>query len=58
MSEHPRDLALGADETQVVRCPDCGQLELWTDQEVRDHGQCRSAAERPCPVCPPRSDPP
>lgn len=40
----------GAPGTRVVVCPDCGQLEIWTDEECRDHGQCRSAGGA-CPVC-------
>ena len=27
---------------QVVRCPDCGQLEWWARQELEDHGLCRT----------------
>lgn len=34
---------------QVVRCPDCGQLELWTATEALSsgHGKCR-ASNAPC----------
>ena len=32
----------------VVRCPDCGQLEIWSEDEALvDHGLCRSKGE-PC----------
>jgi len=35
---------------QVVRCPDCGQMEIWCEAEISDHGLCR-AARLPCPIC-------
>jgi len=35
---------------QVVRCPDCGAMEIWCEAEINDHGLCRSAG-RPCEVC-------
>lgn len=47
---HPATLFPGQPATRVVVCPDCGQLEAWTDEECRDHGQCRSAGGA-CPVC-------
>ena len=34
----------------MVTCPDCGQLEWWTQRETEDHGMCR-ASEGICPVC-------
>ena len=30
------------DDAQVVRCPDCGQMEIWGIDEMTDHGACRS----------------
>lgn len=35
----------------VVRCPECGQMEWWTDDERADHGYCRTVPVAPCPVC-------
>jgi hypothetical protein len=35
---------------QLVVCPDCGQLEWWSEIELADHGQCRTYPG-PCPVC-------
>jgi predicted RNA-binding Zn-ribbon protein involved in translation (DUF1610 family) len=35
---------------RLVLCPDCGQMEWWTEEECRDHGKCR-ATPGPCPVC-------
>ena len=26
----------------MVTCPDCGQLEVWSEQESNDHGLCRA----------------
>jgi len=40
----------GDPETRVVRCPDCGQMEIWSEQECSDHGLCRRSG-KPCPVC-------
>lgn len=34
------DVAAGY--AQVVRCPDCGQMEIWCEAEIADQGQCRS----------------
>jgi len=31
----------------VVTCPECGQLELWSQAERDDHGKCR-ASNKPC----------
>ena len=37
-----------AGRARVVCCPDCGQLEIWSEEEaVNDHGKCRASAE-PC----------
>ena len=35
---------------QVVRCPDCGQVEVWSCLEVDTHGLCRSSGET-CTEC-------
>ena len=32
---------------QLIRCPDCGQLEWWSMAELLDHGKCR-ARTSPC----------
>ena len=40
----------GATGTQIVICPDCGQMEIWSEQECSDHGLCRRSG-KPCPVC-------
>ena len=45
---HPH-LQPGDRDTEIVRCPDCGQMEVWTIDELADHGRCRST-DRPC-VC-------
>lgn len=34
----------------IVACPDCGQMEWWTQEEMIDHGHCR-AASGPCEIC-------
>ncbi len=47
MIAHPTDLQLGQAGTQIVRCPDCGQMEIWTEEETNDHGHCR-ATPSPC----------
>ncbi len=50
---HPKGLTMaGARQgfAELVRCPDCGQMELWTVEELQDHGQCRSVYD-PCPAC-------
>jgi len=36
----PVDVAEG--RAVMVTCPDCGQLEVWSEQESNDHGLCRS----------------
>jgi len=35
---------------QIVICPDCGQLEWWSQRETEDHGLCRSRGGT-CDVC-------
>ena len=35
----------------LIQCPDCGQLEWWTQRETEDHGYCRTAAPYECPAC-------
>ena len=34
---------------KIVQCPDCGQMEWWPDDELTDHGRCRTG-QYPC-VC-------
>lgn len=50
-----RNLDLDHTEARIVRCPDCGQMEIWTSSEVQDHGICRCSPilthEGTCPVC-------
>jgi hypothetical protein len=36
---------------RILRCPACGQLEIWGEQEYADHGVCRTRGV-PCPLCP------
>ena len=36
---------------RLVRCPDCGQMEWWTERECSDHGNCRTTAVAWCGVC-------
>jgi len=47
------DIADG--EAESVICPDCGQLEIWSIDELIDHGLCRfgvgHTADGRCPVC-------
>jgi len=31
----------------LVKCPDCGQMEWWTEAEMMDHGRCRTG-QYPC----------
>jgi hypothetical protein len=38
------------EDVKLVLCPDCGQMEWWTEDECIDHGKCRASNE-PCPVC-------
>ena len=52
---HPEDTGPGyKDEdgqpARIVQCPECGQMEWWTESECQDHGQCR-ARPAVCPVC-------
>ncbi len=42
-----RERAALLPETHVVVCPQCGQMELWTEWERYDHGKCRASLE-PC----------
>ena len=47
---HPiLDMAdVAAGRAQIVRCPDCGQMEIWSEEEADSgHGKCRSSAA-PC----------
>lgn len=55
-TKHDRDLTMvdvAEGRAQVVVCPDCGQLEIWSNGECNDgsegpdHGVCR-CAEKPC----------
>lgn len=32
---------------RLVKCPDCGQMEWWTEAESIDHGRCRTG-QYPC----------
>ena len=34
---------------RIVRCPDCGQMEWWTERECQDHGRCRAYINGPMP---------
>ena len=42
-------------QADVIRCPDCGQMEIWSREEKTDHGMCRTSptldADGTCPVC-------
>ena len=40
-------------DPQIVQCPECGMLEIWSAEEQQNHGACRSLAyeHRPCPEC-------
>ena len=38
------------DPAQLVSCPDCGQIEWWTGDELIAHGKCR-VQDGDCPVC-------
>ena len=40
MTLTPVDVAEG--RAVMVTCPDCGQLEVWSEQESNDHGLCRA----------------
>lgn len=49
---HPTDTGPGwvdsdGNPARLVRCPECGQMEWWTDRECNDHGKCRATAA-PC----------
>jgi hypothetical protein len=43
-------------DASIVRCPDCGQLEIWSLEEIQHHGKCR-ASTRPCWCEEPGSEP-
>jgi hypothetical protein len=54
---HPTDTGpeyRDADEqpARLIKCPDCGQMEWWTEAECLDHGRCRTG-QYPC-ACPDR----
>jgi len=36
---------------KIVICPDCGQMEWWTEEELDTHGICRTL-HKPGDVCP------
>ena len=49
---HPDNTGPDYDDTtdtrpRLVTCPDCGQLEWWTEGELIDHGRCRTG-RYPC----------
>ena len=50
---HPRTTGPESlDPALLIRCPDCGQMEWWTERECSDHGQCRATSDaEQCPVC-------
>lgn len=33
---------------RVVVCPNCGQMEWWTEAECADHGLCRTTGTCEC----------
>lgn len=47
---HRRDNVPGDAETKLITCPECGQMEVWTELELSDHGQCR-AESVDCGLC-------
>ena len=47
---HPDNTGPDTPDVRLVQCPECGQMEWWTEEECRDHGRCR-ATSGPCPVC-------
>ena len=52
--QHPiTDLPPDGKVLQLVQCPDCGQLEVWAEWEIHDHGYCRNATAPPeeCEAC-------
>jgi len=57
--KHSRNINLGNPGTKLVQCPDCGQMEVWTEDEtLYDHGQCRALPEgAPCEACEPEENP-
>jgi len=47
-------LSLTFEDGLIVVCPDCGQLELWSQAERDDHGYCKTYRPYPvedCPAC-------
>jgi len=48
-AEHMHDDCAADQDARLIRCPDCGQLEWWSEAELIDHGRCRAGAY-PC-VC-------
>ena len=36
---------------ELVTCPDCWQIEWWTEDEGRDHGRCRTNYDRTLCQC-------
>ena len=46
-TKHTQTLTIGDDDTKIVRCPDCGQMEIWSEDELIDHGRCRTGTY-PC----------
>lgn len=46
-----QDLTLDHPRAKVVRCPKCGQHEVWHLHEIRDHGYCRHTQQGRCPKC-------
>jgi len=52
--QHPiTDLSPDGKVLQIVQCLDCGQLEVWAEWEIHDHGYCRNATYPPedCEAC-------
>jgi len=52
--QHPiTALAPDGLDFQLVRCPDCGQMEVWAAWEIHDHGWCRCSGRNPqdCEAC-------
>jgi hypothetical protein len=47
-------LSLTFDNGKIVVCPDCNQLELWSQEEIDEHGYCKTYCPYPvedCPAC-------
>ena len=43
------DVTMGT--ARAVICPDCGQMEIWSVEELADHGKCRTRVGDPCREC-------